>query len=334
MQSKDPLRSKESIPLLWKNRFCWLPFIGALITLIPTILVILNLWQGLPKQKFPEIEELKAMAFFVGYLDARTFYFLALLFWAVSTITTIILTGYIIAHYLKGASKKQRWAWAVLLLIVISICALEKKIDFYEHIFRPTIDQVQQLEKKHKYDDPRFLSRADSVANLVKIMAAIGILMVVAAFAASLHTAQKGKPASVVDVVASQRRKLLLTLYSGAALLISGVVATFAYVRIPSVFLSGDSAQYMREVAMLITVTYGVTFTLSLAGAYIPASIVITERAKSLAAGFGKEKPDFDTKKWLEEQNLATSPVQHLTRGVAILAPFLVSLSQLVANVF
>ena len=142
MQSKDPLRSKELIPLLWRNRFCWLPFIGALITLIPTILVILNLWQGLPKQKFPEIEELKAMAFFVGYLEARTFYFLALLFWAVSTITTIILTGYIIAHYLKGASKKQRWAWAVLLLIVISICALEKKIDFYEHIFRPTIDQV------------------------------------------------------------------------------------------------------------------------------------------------------------------------------------------------
>ena len=74
MQSKDPLRSKESIPLLWRNRFCWLPFIGALITLIPTILVILNLWQGLPKQKFPEIEELNAMAFFVGYLDARTFY--------------------------------------------------------------------------------------------------------------------------------------------------------------------------------------------------------------------------------------------------------------------
>ncbi len=74
MQSKDPLRSNKSIPLLWRNRFCWLPFIGALITLIPTILVILNLWQGLPKQKFPEIEELNAMAFFVGYLDARTFY--------------------------------------------------------------------------------------------------------------------------------------------------------------------------------------------------------------------------------------------------------------------
>ena len=90
----------------------------------------------------------------------------------------------------------------------------------------------------------------------------------------------------------------------------------------------------MKEVALMITTTFGVTFTLALAGGYFPASIVITERAKSLAVRFGKAKPDFDTQKWLEEQKLATSPFQRLTRGVAVLAPFLVSLSQVVVNLF
>ncbi len=152
-----------------------------------------------------------------------------------------------------------------------------------------------------------------------------------------------------VEVVAPQRKKLLLARYSGSGLLIFGVVATYAAVRIPSVFLSAlssdsvlprdsaqyaQSARYMKEVALMITSTFGVTFTLSLAGAYFPASIVITERAKSLAAHFGKAQPDFDTQKWLEEQKLATSPFQRLTRGVAVLAPFLVSFSQLVANFF
>jgi len=159
--------------------------------------------------------------------------------------------------------------------------------------------------------------------------------MVAAAFGASLHTPKNAGSVSV-EAVASQRKKLLLALYPGTALLIFGVVSTFAAVRIPSVFVSDDPAQFknMREVAMLITTTFGVTFTLSLAGAYIPASLVISERARSLAARLGKSQPDFDKQKWLEEQNLATSPVQHLTRGVAVLAPFLVSLSQLVANFF
>ena len=137
---------------------------------------------------------------------------------------------------------------------------------------------IEQAEKAKDYSDPTFLIKTKPTADIVNKLVVLGILMVVAASAASLHTPENAGSVSV-EVVASQRKKLLLALYPGAALLIFGVVATYAAVRIPSVFLSalsagsvlpGDAAQYMKEVALMITTTFGVTFTLSLAGGLLP----------------------------------------------------------------
>lgn len=359
MKSKVQQSPEESIPPLWRNRFCWLPIGGALITLIPTQLVIRNLWQGFPPLKLPEIGNLEEIPFFVADLDARTFYLLSLLLLAVSAIVAIILAGYVIFRFLKETAKKPRLFWAALLLSAIAISVSVQTNNYYEPIFdviERTIAKEEEEKGYFKSDstadgrteraieeakeekgdfNQMFLARTQLTADVVNKLIAMGILMVAAAFGASLHTPKNAGSVSV-EAVASQRKKLLLALYPGTALLIFGVVSTFAAVRIPSVFVSDDPVQFknMREVAMLITTTFGVTFTLSLAGAYIPASLLISERARSLAARFGKSQPDFDKQKWLEEQNLATSPVQHLTRGVAVLAPFLVSLSQLVANLF
>lgn len=99
MPSQKSARLKESVPPVWRNRFCWLPFVGALITLIPTLLVILNLWEGLPQQlDFSEIRNLDEVSFLAADLDARTFYF-----------------------YRSCSSKKVRLVWAVLVPIAVSI---------------------------------------------------------------------------------------------------------------------------------------------------------------------------------------------------------------------
>ena len=135
--------------------------------------------------------------------------------------------------------------------------------------------------------------------------------------------------------------KILLTLYSGAALLICGVIATYAFVRIPGVFLAESSTEhaismskYMSKVAMMITTTFGIGFTLVLAGSYVPASAILSFRARNLAESLSQEDPEFDTQKWLKEQNLTTSTLQNIIRAVAILAPFLVSLSQVIDVLF
>ncbi|MCH8019647.1 hypothetical protein IH785_07290 [candidate division KSB1 bacterium] len=60
-------------------------------------MVILNLWEGLPKQlNFSEILDLDGIPFLAADLDARTFYFLSLLLLAMSAIAAITVAGYII----------------------------------------------------------------------------------------------------------------------------------------------------------------------------------------------------------------------------------------------
>ena len=214
MKSKVQQSPEESIPPLWRNRFCWLPIGGALITLIPTQLVIRNLWQGFPPLKLPEIGNLEEIPFFVADLDARTFYLLSLLLLVVSAIVAIIATGYIISRFLKETYKKQRPVWAVLLLIAISIAVWLPK-DHHKPVFEKIVGTIEKAEKDKGY--PPLFSTTQSTADVISNLAAIGIVMVVAAFGASLHTPknknsrahaqrQLGPPASGVDRSSAEPR--------------------------------------------------------------------------------------------------------------------------------
>ena len=156
MPSRKSPRLKESIPLVWRNRFCWLPFVVALITLIPTLLVIMNLWEGLPKQlNFNDILNLDEIPFLAADLDARTFYFLSLLLLAVSAIVAITLAGYIIFRFFKETSIQVILVWAVLVVMAISIFLFVPKIrtlvprkDFYEPMFSQTEERLKRPREK------------------------------------------------------------------------------------------------------------------------------------------------------------------------------------------
>ena len=300
--------------------------------MIPSAFVFENLWNALPKIDFLDID-LDEVSFYIANMDAQTYFFIAQLLLAVSSVATIVLMGYVISQSLNNLSRRHLVISLVTLFLAIIIALVVKTNAYYEPLFQPFFDQIMQIEKSYGYPDARFIHRVEAHIVFISALVMVGIIMILGGFVMSLYTRQSGD-SSLLNQLLSQRRRILITLYTGAALLICGVIATYAYVRIPAVFLADtEYALSLNRISSLITLTFGISFTLSLAGGYLPTSLVLSDRARSLAASLESEDPDFNTVEWLKEQNLTNSVVQNIVRAVAILSPFLVSLSQ-ISNFF
>lgn len=172
----------------------------------------------------------------------------------------------------------------------------------------------------------------------------------------------------IIDKVAKdleqQQRRLLTLLYLGSVFLISGVVAAYALLRFPVSFVSEASAVHFHSAAVTGTAIVGVVFSVLLVAAYLPASIVLSERVRDaldrkkalhqerqiLSEKRGKEaspsdkgessssteknpkEDSFDKEKWLEGHGLASSSWQQLTRATAVLSPLLLGLFQILLS--
>jgi len=322
---------------VWSNWLMALPLIGSAITLTPAYFVFTRLWATTPSIKFLKIDlsTLDEPSFFAAHLNAETFFFISQMLLAVTSVVTIILMAYVFTVYLRQMSKKSgKIVLGILSVVVITALIFASKGEtrgFYDKIFEHVLKQIRFLECTYCYTSHQFVDRISSYADVINLLVVVGITLIVGGFSVALHT-PKSKESILVKQLLSQRKKILLTLYSGAALLICGVIATYAFVRIPGVFLAESSVEhaYMTKVAMMITITFGIGFTLVLAGSYLPASAILSFRARNLAESLSQEDPEFETKDWLKEQNLNTSTLQNIIRAAAILAPFLVSLSQVI----
>ncbi len=320
--------NEQRLGIVWSNWLLLVPFLGGVITLIPTAFVFENLWQGFPSIDFLEID-LQEVSFFISDMDAQTYLFLSQLILAVSSVATILFLGYVIAVSLNVISGIRLALLFVIFFLTILIALSVDTNQHYQDLFLPLFDQIRQIELTHDFPDPRFISRVEIHMKLISALVVIGIIMILGGFVTSIYT-QRVSDTSLLQQLMSQRRRVLMALYSGAILLVCGVIATYAYVRIPAVFLADtDYTPYMHSISSSITLTFGMSFTICLAGGYLPTSMILSNRARSLAVGMKGEDPEFNVNEWLKEQNLTNSLVQNVVRAVAILSPFLVSLSQI-----
>lgn len=324
----EDYNSEKKLPVkwVWSNWPLLLPLFGCTITLIPGFFVLKNLWKGLPQIDLKI--QLDKSSFYLANMDAQTYFILAQLILAVSSIVAIFLTGYVVFHTLAKLPRRILVISLVLLFLFVVIGISPNDMEFYESLFEPFFDQIKQMEKIYEYADPRFIDRLQSYADAIIVLVLVGISLVMLGFVVSVYT-KSVKNTILLNELASQRRKLLLVLYSGAILLICGVITTYAYVRIPGVFLAqSEYAATFNKISSLITIAFGIVLSLCLAGGFLPASVILSERARTLSMELGRGDPGFDSRAWLQQHDLTTSMAQKIVRIVAILSPFLVSLTQ------
>ncbi|HEX7809684.1 MAG TPA: hypothetical protein VF608_13190 [Thermoanaerobaculia bacterium] len=120
--------------------------------------------------------------------------------------------------------------------------------------------------------------------------------------------------------LASRMRSLTYVLYVGTALLIASMLrlsALYEWV----VLVAQESAQEsLKLLASSLMRVWGVYYATLLATIYLPAYLILRQRANVLVGTRGTEA---ERAKWLEERGLTLSVTDILTRLAAILAPIL-----------
>ena len=123
----------------------------------------------------------------------------------------------------------------------------------------------------------------------------------------------------------SQSRRLQAVLFAGAAVLVAGVIevdALFAWA-VSLADLGGYPDGAGKAVTATAVVPTATIFSLFLAGAYIPAALILRQRAATLASiAVGTAAPA-DRSKWLQDKGLSISISTQVSSLVALLGPIL-----------
>jgi hypothetical protein len=130
--------------------------------------------------------------------------------------------------------------------------------------------------------------------------------------------------------LAKRMRTLRTLLYVAAASLVTTVLRLSMTFQWSLATLKSGPGGDGREGAALLMADFASSFTavqagaysLILAAAYVPAALMLSNRALELAAGNYKTLPQRD--EWLKTEGLSDSFAEHLPRAAAILAPLLV----------
>jgi len=131
-----------------------------------------------------------------------------------------------------------------------------------------------------------------------------------------------GRPENLEDL---RRRGRLLreTINAAAALLVSGILHMAGWLRWSTAMVSDDAMRVgLDHVTLSVTLFWGMTFSLMIAAAYLPATTLLREQAFRL---HGREGRDSDPEKWLKEQGFKLSLGGQLPQIAVMLAPALAS---------
>ncbi len=157
--------------------------------------------------------------------------------------------------------------------------------------------------------------------NLTDITIAATLLLAVAA-SVLLHTSinRADKP---IRLLARQVRRLRTLLYLGAVLLIANTVSVSILYRWSAVFATNDAKQTVLSIAQSVSFSTGAIHTLLLIGLYLPASLLLTCRAYSLAQSCDADPTKESVHDWLVRNGLISTPGHILSRGLVVFGPLL-----------
>jgi hypothetical protein len=136
---------------------------------------------------------------------------------------------------------------------------------------------------------------------------------------------QAGHVEQLATALQSQSRRLQAVLFAGAAVLVAGVIEVDALyswaVSLADLTNYPDGAgKAVTATAVVPTATF---FSLFLAAAYIPAALILRQRAATLAIIAVGTTAQADRSKWLQDNGLSISISTQVSSVVALLAPIL-----------
>ena len=108
-------------------------------------------------------------------------------------------------------------------------------------------------------------------------------------------------------------------------MIVAGIVHAIALHRLPGALLDEAKTEELNVVVHALSTGTGAVWTFILLGIYLPAALILRQRALELAH---TELPDDATldkvSVWLSEHGLTSHAVQQLARIAALLGPLLV----------
>lgn len=154
------------------------------------------------------------------------------------------------------------------------------------------------------------------------MMLGITVLMVFACM--SVLLLDGGGNADPALLLRHQARRVNTILFSGAILLVVGIVHANAVHHLPDVFLRDDDLDTWKSLVTSLSASAGAVWTMILIGIYLPSIAVLRFRAHAAAkvAVTGNEAETVSG--WFAEHGLSVGFPQQLAQLAALISPFIV----------
>jgi hypothetical protein len=154
------------------------------------------------------------------------------------------------------------------------------------------------------------------------MMLAVTVLMAVSSI--SILMLDAGSDASSAKTLRRQLRYMNTVLFTGAILLVVGVVHANSVHHLPDVFLSESDLEAWSTLITSLSASNGAVWTLILIGFYLPSVAVLRLRAHAVAKAAVTENKAKTTSEWFESHGLTVQFPQRLAQFTALISPFLV----------
>lgn len=178
----------------------------------------------------------------------------------------------------------------------------------------------QSLEAARRFT-PEFLSTVLALVSGVNLLAVIGPCGALVACASTV-VSRADRHDDLVGV-RSRVQGLRETINASAALLVAGILHMGAWLRWPASLMNDKAArEAVEQVALGVTVYWGLTFSLMIVAGYLPAMIQLRERALAWRPPPTNPAAD-DPDKWLVEQGFKFSLGGQLPQVAVMLGPLL-----------
>jgi hypothetical protein len=312
MTNLDTPRSK------WHRITYLLPLIAPLVVVVTFVIFYAQFLFCAPESPCNPLSSAELLAGLSSVVQTRVAAYVARSSWAVANgvhviacLVAIVTASLVMYHALSEYDTKVRW---MIILIVVVLAAdialaiaLWASIDVSspgQELLRNTVGHVlPEINKYNRYSDALSLT---------------GTLSLAAAACATLwHRDMKNE----LDETQLVRRVNLLrpVLYVGAATLAIAVLrlsATFGWAAsyLPP---ESDLGKAVTSLVAGIVGSLGTSYTLLMAGVYLPAALLLRARVKAFSA----TQPD--PQAWLVKRGLTLSFPQYLPRVIALLTPLL-----------
>ena len=206
---------------------------------------------------------------------------------------------------------------------VVFIWSLDETYSLYRAVFSFSYDNLRQAGAQRISE--HLLRYAMTVVSIVNVQAVIVPIVVLLAACSTLAPPVTGNRPNP-EFCASQMKRLKEVLTAAAAILVAGILHMGAWLRWPAALVADKNAhEAMLGAALAITLFWGVTFTLMLVSTYLPAALLLANRAQALLQDGPSTQSVPIPEEWLKEHGLFLSLQDHLPQFGLMLAPLLAS---------